>query len=142
MLVLALHILGYDIWFYLSHIILHLPWMYRKIHHIHHEIAAPRYKDTYHGHWFEGPFQSIGFLLPFACGYDFDLLQFTLGLLLVNARGMIRHETRLARWFGNHHLIHHRAPNCNFGEYWLDRVFGTDCKKKESCSGGLLRLYF
>ena len=56
------HIVGYDLWFYASHLLLHTPSFYAAIHRIHHEKAAPTWIDTYHGHWFEGPFQSLGFL--------------------------------------------------------------------------------
>ncbi len=142
MLVFILHILGYDIWFYLSHLLLHTQWMYKNVHRFHHEISVPKYKDTYHGHWFEGPFQSIGFLLPFMLGYELRYIEFIIGLVMVNLRGMIRHENRLRKIFGNHHLTHHLIPNCNYGEYWLDCLFNTNHKKKSDCIRGILRTYF
>jgi sterol desaturase/sphingolipid hydroxylase (fatty acid hydroxylase superfamily) len=26
---------------------------------------------------------------------------------------------------GNHHLLHHKQPKCNFSEYYIDYLFGT-----------------
>ena len=136
MLVLILHILGYDIWFYISHILLHsrLLWKYHKVHH---EIIHPKFTDTYKGHWIEGPFQSLGFLLPIAF-YDFHLLSFILALLFVNIRGLMRHDDRTVWLIGNHHLLHHKFFNYNFGEYWLDNLFNTSVPNKTKVKKGLI----
>ncbi len=117
------HILGYDIWFYISHILLHTR-IFWNIHKIHHTYREPTWLDTYKGHWIEGPFQSIGFLLPFAWGSS-SLIDICVALLFVNGRGMARHDARTKWVDGGHHLIHHKNPNVNYGEMWLDRLFGT-----------------
>ena len=59
-------ILSYDIWYYVSHIILHNIYFYKNIHRFHHSINYENinYKDTYIGHFIEGSFQGIGFLFP------------------------------------------------------------------------------
>lgn len=50
------------------------------------------------------------------------LLAFT----LINARGMMRHDVRLYRLSTvRHHIDHHRNPQYNFGEEWIDRLCGT-----------------
>ena len=128
MLILLLHILGYDIWFYLSHILLHTNYLW-KYHKIHHEIIRPKFTDTYTGHFLEGPFQSIGFLLP-VIFYRIDFIQAGIALILVNLRGMMRHDDRTVWLIGNHHLLHHLYFNCNYGEYWLDTLFGTSIQNK------------
>jgi sterol desaturase/sphingolipid hydroxylase (fatty acid hydroxylase superfamily) len=59
---IIISILSYDIWFYISHILLHKS-LY-KYHHEHHTNLAPTYLDTYVGHVLEGPFQGVGMFLP------------------------------------------------------------------------------
>jgi len=127
MFVFLLAIFGYDVWFYISHRLLHLPALY-WIHRVHHEkVVGLRWPDTYYGHWFEGPFQSVGFLLPLAFGYGLvgDWVGWLAALAFVNARGMMRHDDRMVRWIGSHHLLHHRDPRVNYGEAWIDALVGT-----------------
>ena len=120
-----LHIFSYDIWFYFSHIILHKK-LYAAIHKDHHVIdpktmTAP---DTYVGHVLEGPFQGVGILFPFMF-IPFDPYPILISLFLVNVRGMLRHDHRFIWLIGNHHILHHKYPRYNYGEYWLDKLFGT-----------------
>ncbi len=128
-----LHIIGYDIWFYVSHLMLHtrlLWWM----HKIHHEKVRPTFMETYHGHWFEGPFQSVGFLLPFALGF-LDFRAAFWATVAVNARGLLRHDARSVWLIGNHHLLHHEIGNVNYGDYWVDRLFGTAATPERQVRG-------
>jgi lathosterol oxidase len=136
MLTFILHIIGYDIWFYVSHILLHsqLLWKYHKKHH---EIIYPKFTDTYTGHILEGPFQSLGFLLPLLF-FEFSLIEFLAAYVFVNVRGMMRHDDRVVWLIGNHHLLHHRYFNCNYGEYWLDWLFDTGIKDVEKIKKGLI----
>ncbi len=39
---------------------------------------------------------------------------------------MLRHDKRFVWLIGNHHLLHHKYPRYNFGEYWLDKLFKTN----------------
>jgi len=120
-------ILGYDIWFYLSHLLLHHPFLY-PIHAIHHQNVEPQFMDTYHGHWFEMFFQSIGFFTPLVA-FEMDWISFGLALVFVNIKGMLRHDSRSAWLIGNHHLLHHKYSHYNFGEVWLDQLGGTLLKE-------------
>lgn len=122
------HIVCYDIWFYVSHLILHLPWFYRNIHHIHHEKQTHLiFLDAYYGHFFESVFQSIGFLVPLMFFTEFHWIPFLIALGYVNVKGMMRHDSRLVDSFSfvKHHLRHHTNPRINYGEEWLDYLFGT-----------------
>ena len=130
------HILGYDIWFYLSHRLLHTKLLW-KYHSLHHEYMYPTYKDTYSGHFLEGPFQSLGFLLPYIV-YDFNLIAFLCAVIAVNIRGMMRHDARTIWLIGNHHLLHHQYPNRNYGEYWIDKLLGTNIRRPELVRHGLI----
>jgi sterol desaturase/sphingolipid hydroxylase (fatty acid hydroxylase superfamily) len=119
----ALHLLGYDLWFYASHLALHTRWGW-PLHARHHEKREPQWRDTYHAHWLEGPLQSLGFALPWLLGL-WAPWEAGAALLLAQARGLARHETRLGWLIGRHHLIHHEKMRWNFGEPWLDWVGGT-----------------
>jgi lathosterol oxidase len=123
MLRIFLSIVSYDIWFYISHIILHSPIFY-KFHSEHHINEFPSFIDTYTGHPLEGPFQGMGALLPF-CVYEYSILDILIILSILNIRGMMRHDDRCSFIIGNHHLLHHRFPTCNFGEAWIDHLCGT-----------------
>lgn len=136
MIVFLLHILGYDIWFYISHLLLHTPLLW-KYHKLHHTILNPLYTDTYTGHFLEGPFQSVGFALPYLF-YNFNWISFLCALLFVNIRGLMRHDHRIIWLIGNHHILHHQFCNYNFGEYWIDWLFNTGYKRKENIQHGLI----
>jgi lathosterol oxidase len=136
MIQILLHILGYDIWFYISHRLLHTQLLW-KYHEIHHRIRFPRFPDTYTGHWLEGPFQSIGFALPLAF-MECTWISFFIALLLVNIRGMARHDDRTIWLIGNHHLLHHQYFNYNYGEYWIDRLCGTLIRDRHKTRPGLI----
>jgi sterol desaturase/sphingolipid hydroxylase (fatty acid hydroxylase superfamily) len=119
----AVHILFYDLWFYASHLLLHTRFLY-PIHSIHHQKAIPTFLDTYHGHWIEAPFQSLGYLTPLFWFPTFSWAV-PISLVLVNARGMLRHDSRTTWIDGGHHMIHHKYPTYNYGEPWLDALFST-----------------
>jgi len=72
-------------------------------------------------------FEGIGTLAPFLF-IEFtpsNIYTFMLSIVLINMRGMMRHDTRFTWLIGNHHILHHQYPQYNFGEYWLDKLFGT-----------------
>jgi sterol desaturase/sphingolipid hydroxylase (fatty acid hydroxylase superfamily) len=119
-------ILSYDIWFYFSHVMLHHKRLY-KYHKEHHSKLIPTFLDTYLGNILEGPFQGIGMLVPFIL-WNYTIYDILAILLLLNVRGMMRHDERFVFLVGNHHLLHHKYPNYNFGEYWIDSLFGTNYK--------------
>ena len=116
-------ILSYDVWFYFSHLALHTKYLW-PYHAEHHSKEEPIFTDTYVSHALEGPFQGMGLFFPLAF-LEYSYLDIALALLFVNIRGMIRHDHRLTFLFGDHHIIHHRDPRYNFGEYWLDWAVGT-----------------
>jgi len=128
MINILISILSYDIWFYLSHIILH-KYLY-KYHREHHTKVNPNFIDTYHGHPFESIFQGIGFLFPFII-YSYTISNILVILAFLNIRGMMRHDERCIFLIGDHHLLHHKYPNYNYGEYWIDTICGTKKLKIE-----------
>jgi sterol desaturase/sphingolipid hydroxylase (fatty acid hydroxylase superfamily) len=126
MLLFLFHIISYDVWFYLTHLLLHSKSFY-WIHKKHHEKANPIFLDTYYDHWLESPIQASGFLVPYAL-FAFDPIQTTCALVLINARGMLMHDPRGTFITGDHHLIHHKLSNCNYGQPWIDYLMNTNHK--------------
>jgi len=116
-------VISYDIWFYISHVLLHTQPLY-KYHKEHHSKIVPEYYDTYVGHILEGPFQGMGMFIPFLV-WEYSMYDIFVILFLLNIRGMMRHDERFVFLIGNHHLLHHRYPTYNFGEYWIDYLCGT-----------------
>ncbi len=106
----------YDIWFYISHVILHEPLCYNLFHKKHHS------KD-YVADWVQTLFQGGGFYL--ACAFV-NYHSIFISLLFINIRGMLRHDHRFTWLVGNHHLLHHKYPHTNFGEPWIDAFCGTN----------------
>ena len=72
----------------------------------------------------EGPFQGVGMFVPFLA-LNYTMYDVFLVLLILNVRGMMRHDERFVFLIGNHHLLHHKYPNYNYGEYWIDWLCGT-----------------
>lgn len=122
MIHLLASVITYDIWFYISHLILH-KYLY-AIHSIHHAAVKPIWTDTYLGHWFESPFQGVGMFFPYLV-YKYTWLDTLAILAFLNVRGMMRHDKRFVWLIGDHHLIHHKDGRYNFGEGWIDSLCGT-----------------
>lgn len=116
--------LGYDIWFYLSHRALHTRWLWWA-HKIHHEKVEPTWRDTYHGHWFESVFQGPGFLMPWLMLPSVSWTSAALALVFINVRAMLHHDRRGTWLVGDYHLQHHWRPGVNYGQPWLDWLGGT-----------------
>jgi len=118
-------ILSYDIWFYISHIILHNKFAH-FIHKIHHQKHYTQlyFLDTYKSHYIENIIQPIGILFPFII-VKFSLLEVLIAVVFICIRGIMRHDHRCSWLIGNHHILHHKYANNNYGEYWIDKLCGT-----------------
>jgi sterol desaturase/sphingolipid hydroxylase (fatty acid hydroxylase superfamily) len=100
-------------------------YKYKHIHAIHHKIKYNKltYRDTNIAHLFENIIQPLGIFIP--CIYTWSPFHFTIAYMLVYTRGLMRHDRQFETWIGNHHLLHHKYFNYNYGEYWLDYLYGT-----------------
>ena len=127
MLNIIIYIFSYDIWFYISHVLLHKIHFLRTIHKNHHltNYKTIVFTDAYIGHYLEYPFQSIGIFFPLYF-INFYYYEFITVIFLLNIRTMIHHDHRLSFLHHDHHILHHKYPNYNFGEYWIDYFFGTN----------------
>ena len=137
----VIFIISYDLWFYVSHLALHHRALY-KYHKEHHKYVNPTWRETNEGSAFESIFQMLGLFLPFIVYYYNNtldtLVEFLVAAALIGARALMRHDDRCTFLIGNHHLLHHRYPSYNFGEYWLDALCGTVCPYSAEHRRGLL----
>jgi sterol desaturase/sphingolipid hydroxylase (fatty acid hydroxylase superfamily) len=120
------HVFCYDIWFYASHLVLHIPKIYGAIHNIHHSTPylELNYDSTNKAHISEHIIQPLGIFIP--CLYSgVKPAYFFASFVIIGTRGLMRHDHRCVWLIGNHHLLHHKYPKYNFGEYWIDWIFGT-----------------
>lgn len=123
MLNILASILSYDIWFYVSHVLLHSPSLY-KYHKQHHVHVHPTWPDTFDADPVENIFQGIGMFFPYAF-ITYSTTDTLLVAAFIGVRGMLRHDPRGAWIVGDYHLIHHATHSYNYGEPWLDRLCGT-----------------
>ena len=122
---IILHIVCYDIWFYISHVVLHMAQIY-ELHKIHHSTPVNKlnYTSTHVAHHVENFVQLLGVFIPcfiFGC----DLIALIISFILIGIRGLMRHDHRCSWLIGNHHILHHKYIKYNFGEYWIDYLCGT-----------------
>jgi sterol desaturase/sphingolipid hydroxylase (fatty acid hydroxylase superfamily) len=131
-LLVLLQILCYDLWFYTSHIILHYKIPYSKIHHEHHKqfYQILIFWDAYKGNHLESIIQSFGLFVPYLL-INIPLNYLIIAGFITNLRGLIRHDNRCIWLIGNHHILHHKYPRYNYGEYWIDKLCGTLCPHTE-----------
>jgi sterol desaturase/sphingolipid hydroxylase (fatty acid hydroxylase superfamily) len=121
MLNILASILCYDLWFYASHIFLHK--YFWDVHSLHHSTDPDTmvWSDTYVSHPVEDALQGMGMFFPYVV-YTYSILDTGIIFLLLNLRGMARHDHRVG-W--SHHILHHKYMNYNYGEYWIDCACGT-----------------
>jgi sterol desaturase/sphingolipid hydroxylase (fatty acid hydroxylase superfamily) len=120
---LVLYVLYYDLFYYFAHKLLHTKLLY-PIHKIHHKKQVTEYYDFYAVHIIEVPFTSVGLFVAIYL-HKLYIYQLLSAILFINIRGIMSHDHRCIPYTGDHHLIHHKYYKCNYGEYWLDYVFGT-----------------
>lgn len=110
-----------EVHFYVIHRLLHLPYLYKKIHKIHHQSKVPSVFSVYSFHWLEALLLST---VPFFIAFVFTLpleayVAFPLLSILFNFAGHCNYrfgsgEGNGLRLFGTRHARHHFR---NKGEY-------------------------
>ena len=136
MIHILLSILSYDIWFYISHVLLHAPPFY-TYHKQHHRAIKPIFTDVYDASLVENVAQGIGMFFPYVI-VRYTVVDTVIILCILNIRGLLRHDERGVALVGNHHLLHHLEPSYNYGEPWIDSLFNTSHPDKSKVKHGLL----
>jgi sterol desaturase/sphingolipid hydroxylase (fatty acid hydroxylase superfamily) len=133
-------LLWHDFYFYVTHRLLHTPWLFRHVHGVHHRSRAPSPWAAYAFH----PLEALvnGLVTPLALLvvplHWSVVLLFALHQIVRNAHGHLALETMprgFARhWFWGrfttttHHHQHHETAQGNYGLWftWWDRWCGTE----------------
>ena len=140
MVVFFFHILCYDVWFYVVHVVLHNKHFY-QIHKMHHIKPSETltYEDTNVGHTLENLVEPLGIFAPFLF-VKCSLITFLFAIIFINIRGHMRHDNRCSWLVGNHHILHHKYRKYNYGEYWIDLLCGTKYHNEDEYIYGCIYL--
>ncbi len=135
-------ILWHDVYFYWTHRLLHTPWLFRRVHGVHHRSRNPSPWAAYAFH----PIEAVinGLVTPLALMvvplHGGVILAFSLHQIFRNAHGHAAVETMpggfTRHWFWKHftttthHHLHHETAQGNYGLWftWWDRWRRTERK--------------
>ena len=134
-----------DTYFYFTHRMLHIPFLYKKIHQVHHKSKAPSTNAAFSHHPAEKFIELLFYpliilIIPLHPG---ALITFLTYSTITNFIGHSGFEIRKIPSIGKHHNkymattvfheMHHRYPNKNFGLYltFWDRLLSSTDKKYE-----------
>lgn len=135
---LCLLVVWNEIHFYVCHRTLHTPWLYRKVHAIHHRSIVPTPFSTFSFHWFEATLlSSVMILLLLVWPLDIiSIIVFPGISLIANSIGHMNyavfpnksHDDFFAAC--QRHTAHHTRWTGNYGFYlpWIDRFLNTRVK--------------
>lgn len=129
----------HDLYYYWAHRLMHVPWMFERVHKIHHHSTNPSPLAAFAFHPAEAVIEAFALvvivvLLPM---HPLALAVFGLYMILTNVMGHMGYELlppglaqhRWLSWINTatSHNQHHRSFYCNYGLYSLawDRLFGT-----------------
>jgi Delta7-sterol 5-desaturase len=120
-----------EVYFFIVHRLMHIPFMMRRFHHIHHRSVVPTVYSIYSFHWLEA------FLLgnvpltlaPFVPFSALTLVFYPLASILINFAGHCNYrfgDGQGSRWltFGTTHNTHHSkgAKKYGFATFILDSI--------------------
>ncbi len=132
-----LALLVHDIYFYITHRLLHLRFWFKRVHQVHHHSHSTNPWSAFSFHFAEGIIQIgivplLAFLFPV---HEFVLMLFVFFMLFITVYGHSGYELRpnkhkLFNIFNTslHHSQHHQYVHYNFGIYlniW-DRLFASN----------------
>lgn len=136
-LLLVLH----EMYFYFSHVFMHKPKFYRKIHYIHHHSAHVTPWASFSFHPYETLTHAL-FIPLFILIIPVHPLVIFFYLIFMTVTAVSNHlgyeiirSQKVRSWFisGEHHSIHHEKFKYNFGLYFtfIDKWLGTEYNKPE-----------
>ena len=128
--ILIMILIIYDVLNYIVHIILHYPYMYKHIHHIHHKYEVGSYGLTaFFAHTIENIINIFCILIPLFLLKEYTNIYMNIFVLIHYVFGSIYTHSELNK--NNFHCIHHKFSNCNFSSFgYLDYLFGTNYNSK------------
>jgi sterol desaturase/sphingolipid hydroxylase (fatty acid hydroxylase superfamily) len=129
----------HDAYFYWAHRLMHLPWLYKRVHRVHHQSTNPSPWAAYSFHPWEALVE-VGILPLFVMGlplHKSHVVLFFLFMIVYNVYGHLGYElypasflkSKWGSWVNTsrHHNLHHARFQGNYGLYFLiwDRWMGT-----------------
>ena len=135
-----LYLLLHDAWFYWTHRLMHVPWVFRRAHNVHHASHPPTAWAAMSFHPWETltgaiVIPALVFLIPIHVGALLTVLTVMTVMGITNHIGWEMFPNALVqgpagRWIitASHHQLHHQRNKCNYGLYFRfwDRLCGTD----------------
>jgi lathosterol oxidase len=128
---LLILILWNEIHFFVIHKILHIPYLYKTVHKIHHHSKIPSIYSVYSFHWIEALLLSTVPLTiaPFINFSPTAIFLFPLASILLNFSGHCNYRFgngsgKSWKLFGTRHAQHHFKNSKNFGfvTHFFDRI--------------------
>jgi lathosterol oxidase len=130
----------HEIYFYFTHRLLHVPWLYKRAHQTHHNSVNPSAWASLSFHPIEAFLESmvLPLILVIIPMHPLVLLNYLLFMTvsaIINHLGIEVFTGKLAfvrKFFitGTHHHLHHSKFNYNYGLYFtfMDALFKTEFK--------------
>ena len=134
------YLLLHDAWFYWTHRLMHVPWIYRRAHAVHHASHPPTAWAAMSFHPWETltgavVIPALVLTIPIHVGALLAVLTIMTVMGITNHMGWEMFpkslvQGRAGRWLitASHHQLHHQRNKCNYGLYFRlwDRLCGTD----------------
>ena len=129
-----------EVHFYFVHRLLHIPWLTRKVHRVHHHSKEPTVFSTYSFHWAEAFLLGTVIIFPLSV-YPFQvaaLLFLPVMSIILNTLGHCNYDLfpraglHSAFKFSSRHSMHHKKVKGNYGFMlpWFDVLFHTGIPEK------------
>tara|TARA_R110002073_G_scaffold64380_3_gene161296 strand:+ start:4054 stop:4743 length:690 start_codon:yes stop_codon:yes gene_type:complete len=127
-----------DFMFYVLHRTAHIPFLYQRIHYVHHKHRKPTSWSVRISHWIDSNVENIAFTLPVVVMPIHEYMWMSC-LMFTLLWGNFLHDSkkRIQLYLLNDnsdHCVHHYygEKNCNYSYYFnhWDKIFGTYKKMK------------
>jgi len=135
-----LFLLAYETYYYWMHRVMHIPFIFKRVHKVHHASIQPTVFTSFSFHPWEAVLQFLFFPL-FLCLIPFHVAMLLIVLVFLSLSAVINHSgveifnkmSVTNHLIGaTHHDLHHKEFNNNFGLYftWWDKWMKTESKTK------------
>jgi len=132
-----LFLILYETYYYWMHRAMHIPFIFKKVHKVHHASVLPTVFTSFSFHPLEAILQFLFFPL-FLCVVPFHVVTLLIVLVFLTISAVINHsgveifnKMTLTNLIGaTHHDLHHKEFTNNFGLYftWWDKWMKTESK--------------
>lgn len=134
----VIYTLVHEVYFYFTHVLMHLPALYKKVHAVHHASVKTTPWASFSFHPWEAIVHAV-FLPIMVTWVPIHPLTIICYLTFMTISAISNHlgaEIISKRWIrsflisGEHHSFHHKKLKKNFGLYYtfMDRLMGTEGK--------------